>query len=60
MCTYEFYWFNKTEKVHCFRLQQENRTSALRITSESVLNLGMKVAAADADISEMYFIRVDT
>ena len=41
MCAYEFYWFDKTDKAHFIGILKEKRKNLLRITRESVLNLGM-------------------
>jgi hypothetical protein len=43
MCAYEFYWFDKAEKAHFIGILKEKRENLLRITRESVLNLGRKV-----------------
>jgi hypothetical protein len=42
MCAYEFYWFDKTEEAHFIGILKEKRENLLRITRESVLNLGRK------------------
>lgn len=59
MCVYEFYWFDKTEKAHFIAILQENRENLLRITRESVLNLGRKVMSDNADATHIYFIQVE-
>jgi hypothetical protein len=59
MCAYEFYWFDKTEKAHFIAILQENRENLLRITRESVLNLGRKVMSDNADATKIYFIQVE-
>jgi hypothetical protein len=59
MCAYEFYWFDKTEKAHFIAILQENRENLLRITRESVLNLGRKVMSDNADATNIYFIQVE-
>jgi hypothetical protein len=59
MCAYEFYWFDKTEKAHFIAILQEKRGNLLRITRESVLNLGRKVISNNADATNIYFIQVE-
>jgi hypothetical protein len=59
MCVYEFYWFDKTEKAHFIGILQENRENLLRITRESVLNLGRKVISSNEDVANIYFIQVE-
>ena len=59
MCAYEFYWFDKTEKAHFIGIFQENRENLLRITRESVLNLGRKVIGSNDDVTHIYFIQVE-
>ena len=58
MIAYEFYWFDKTEKAHFIAVLQEKREkNLLRITRESVLNLGRKVIDDNADATNIYFIQ---
>ena len=59
MCVYELYWFDKTEKAHFIGILQENRENLLRITRESVLNLGRKVISSNEDVANIYFIQVE-
>ena len=59
MCAYEFYWFDKTEKARFFGILQEKRENPLRITRESVLNLGRKVINSNEDVANIYFIQVE-
>jgi len=59
MCAYEFYRFDKTEKAHFIGILQENRENLLRITRESVLNLGRKVISSNEDVVNIYFIQVE-
>ena len=59
MCAYEFYWLDKTEKAHFIGISQEKRENLLRITKESVLNLGRKVVGDHVDVAHIYFIQVD-
>jgi len=63
MCAYEFYWFDKTEKAHFIGILKEKRENLLRITRESVLNLGRKVIVSNEDSNEdvanIYFIQVE-
>ena len=40
-------------------LLQEKRENLLRITQESVLNLGRKVIGDNADVANIYFIQVE-
>jgi hypothetical protein len=59
MCAYEFYWFDKTEKPHFIGILKEKREDLLRITRESVLNLGRKVIGDNAEATNIYFIQVE-
>jgi len=59
MCAYEFYWFDKTEEAHFIGILQEKRENLLRITRESVLNVGRKVIGDNADAKNIYFIQVE-
>jgi hypothetical protein len=58
MCAYEFYWFDKAEKAHFIGILKEKRENLLRITRESVLNLGRKVTGDNADVANIYFMRL--
>ena len=59
MCAYELYWFDKTEKAHFIAILREKRENLLRITRESVLNLGRKLIFSNEDIASIYFIQVE-
>jgi len=59
MCAYEFYYFDKTAKAHFIMILQEKRENLLRISRESILNLGKKVIADNADVTDIYFIQVE-
>jgi len=59
MCAYEFYWFDKTDKAHFIAILEEKRENLLRITRESVLNLGRKVIGSNGDVDNIYFIQVE-
>jgi len=59
MCAYKFYWFDKTEKAHFIGILPEKREDLLRITRESVLNLGRKVIGSNDDVTHIYFIQVE-
>ncbi|MGZ6225985.1 MAG: hypothetical protein ACXWMH_10835 [Syntrophales bacterium] len=59
MCVYEFYWFDKTEEADFIGTLKEKRENLLRITRESVLNLGRKVIGDHADATNIYFIQVE-
>jgi hypothetical protein len=59
MCAYEFYWFDKTEKAYFIGILKEKRENLLRITRESVLNLGRKVIGSNEDVANIYFIQVE-
>ena len=59
MIAYEFYWFDKTEKAHFIGVLREKRENLLRITPESVLNLGRKVIGSNEDVANIYFIQVE-
>ena len=59
MIAYELYCFDKTVKAHFIGILKEKRENLLRITKESVLNLGRKVIANNADTTNIYFIQVE-
>ena len=59
MCAYEFYCFDKTAKAHFIAILQEKRENLLRISRESILNLGKKVIDDNADVTDIYFIQVE-
>ena len=63
MFAYECYWFDKTEKAHFIGILQEKRENLLRVTRESVLDLGRdlgrKVIGDNADVTNIYFIQVE-
>jgi hypothetical protein len=59
MVAYEFYWFDKTEKAHFLGIFRQRRRNPLRVTRESVLNLGRKVIGDHAGASGIYFIQVE-
>ncbi len=59
MIAYEFYWFDKTEKAHFIAILKEKRENLLRITRESILNLGRKVIGSNEDVAKIYFIQVE-
>ena len=50
-----FYWFDKTEEVYFMGILREKRENLLRITRESVLNLGRKVISSKEDVSIISF-----
>jgi hypothetical protein len=59
MVAYHFYFFDKTEKAHFIGIFRERRGNPLRITRESILNLGSKLISDNADAIGIYFIQVD-
>jgi len=59
MCAYEFYWFDEADKAHFIAILKEKRENPLRITRESVLNLGRKVIGSNGDVANIYFIQVE-
>jgi len=59
MCAYEFYRFDKTAKAHFIGVLKEKRENFLRISRESILNLGKKVIDDNADVTDIYFIQVE-
>jgi len=59
MCAYEFYCFDKTAKAHFITILQEKRENFLRITRESVLDLGRKLFDSNEDVANIYFIQVE-
>ncbi len=52
-------WFDKTEKAHFIGVLKEKREDLLRITRESILNLGRKVVGDKTDATNIYFIQVE-
>jgi len=59
MIAYELYCFDKTAKAYFIGILKEKRENLLRITRESVLNLGRKVIGDNADAKDIYFIQVE-
>ena len=59
MIAYELYWFDKTATAHFIGILQEKRENLLRITRESVLNLGRKLIDSNEDVANIYFIQVE-
>ncbi len=59
MFAYELYRFDKTAKAHFIGILKERRENLLRITQESVLNLGRKVIDNNEDVADIYFIQVE-
>jgi hypothetical protein len=59
MLAYEFYWFDKTQEPHFIGIFREKREDLLRVTRESILNLGRKVIGDHADATNIYFIQVE-
>jgi hypothetical protein len=59
MLAYEFYWFDKTQEAHLIGIFREKRENLLRVTRESILNLGRKVIGDHADATNIYFIQVE-
>jgi hypothetical protein len=59
MFAYEFYWFDKTGEPHFIGIFREKRENLLRVTRESILNLGRKVIGDHADATSIYFIQVE-
>ena len=59
MIAYELYCFDKTAEPHFVGILEEKRENLLRITKESVLNLGRKVIGDNADVTNIYFIQVE-
>jgi len=59
MCAYEFYWFDKADRAHFISILQEKRENLVRITRESVLNLGRKLIDSNEDVANIYFIQVE-
>ena len=59
MVAYELYRFDKTAEAHFLGILKERRENLLRITKESVLNLGRKVVGDHVDVTHIYFVQVD-
>jgi len=59
MIAYELYFFDKTAKAHFIGILKEKRENLLRITRESILNLGRKVIGDNSDATKIYFIQVE-
>jgi hypothetical protein len=59
MTAYELYCFDKTAEAHFVGILKEKRENQLRITKESVLNLGKKIIGDNADVTDIYFIQVE-
>jgi len=59
MIAYELYCFDKTAKAHFITILEEKRENLLRITRQSVLNLGRKLIDSNEDVANIYFIQVE-
>jgi hypothetical protein len=59
MIAYELYCFDKAAQAHFIGTLKEKREHLLRITKESILNLGRKIIGDKADVSDIYFIQVE-
>jgi hypothetical protein len=59
MIAYELYRFDKTAEAHFIGILREKRENLLRITRESVLNLGRKLIGDHAAVTDIYFIQVE-
>jgi hypothetical protein len=59
MVAYELYCFDKTAEARFVGILKEKRENLLRITKQSVLNLGRKVIGDNADVTNIYFIQVE-
>jgi len=59
MVAYEFYWRDEERKEHFIGILPERRKDPERITETSVLNWGMKMVGENADVKEIYFLKVD-
>ena len=59
MCAYELYRFDKTAKAHFIGVLKEKRENFLRISRESILNLGKKLIDSNEDVANIYFIQVE-
>jgi hypothetical protein len=54
-----FTGLDKTEEAHFIGILREKRENFLRITLESVLNLGRKVIGDHVDGTHIYFIQIE-
>jgi len=59
MEAYEFYWRDQEGREHFIGILPERRKNPERITKESVLNWGWMVIGDNADIKDIYFVKVD-
>ncbi len=59
MIAYELYWHDKSGEVHLLGILPERRKDPQRITEESIMNWGKRVLGNQADIGNIYFIRVE-
>ena len=59
MTAYEFYCFDQTAEAHFIGILKEKRENFLRISRESVLNLGRKLIDINENVSNIYFIQVE-
>lgn len=58
MWAYEFYRFDQADTAHFIAILKENRENLIRITRESIMNLGRKVIGNEDD-TNIYFIQVE-
>ncbi len=61
MIAYEFYCFDdkSTNEAHFFGIIPERRKNPIRITRESVLNLGRRFIGDHSDVNNLYFIQIE-
>ncbi len=59
MIAYEFYQCDKIGQPHLFGILPERRTNPERISGESIMNWVIKILGNNADIENIYFIKVD-
>jgi hypothetical protein len=58
MVAYEFYWRDPIEGYQLIGTLPERRKNPLRITQESIMNLGKRVLGCNIDMNDIFFIQV--
>ena len=59
MVAYEFYLRDETGKEHLIGVLPERRRTSERITNDSILNRGWKIAGDHSQLKNIYFVRVE-
>jgi hypothetical protein len=59
MVTYEFYLNDDIKEFHLLGILYERRKNAVRISYQSIVNLGKLIVGHYVDINNIYFIEIE-